>query len=70
MLSSGEVRVRLDLVERALDDDLVGADAVHLVVDAVAALVQVAFDLQRGELVRHDADAPAAFVGALSPGER
>ncbi len=33
----------------ALDDDLVGADAGHHVVDAVAALVQVAFDLQGGE---------------------
>ena len=41
-----------------------GADAVHLVVDAVAALVEVAFDLQRGKLVRHDADAPAFLVGS------
>src|SRR5207247_5623141 len=55
----GEVR----LVEGALDDDLVGTDAVHLVVDALAALVQVALDLQGGELVGHDADAPALLVG-------
>ena len=53
-----------DFVVRALDDDLVGADAVHLVVDAIAALVEVALDLERGELVGHDADAPALFVGA------
>src|SRR5439155_15719644 len=52
-----------DLVEGALDDDLVGADAVHLVVDALAALLQVALDLQGGELVGHDADAPALLVG-------
>ena len=61
-----------DFVERALDDDFVGADAVHLVVDAVAALVEVALDLQGGELVGHHADAPALFVGlrvAVAVGE-
>ena len=61
-----------DFVEGALDDDLVGADAVHLVVDAVAALVEVALDLQGGELVGHDADAPALLVGpgaAVAVGE-
>jgi hypothetical protein len=42
----------------------VGADAVHLVVDAFAALVQVALDLQGGELVRYDADPPALLIGA------
>src|SRR5262249_29737185 len=47
----------------AFEDDLVGTDAVHLVVDALAALVQVAFDLQGGKFVRHDADAPAGLVG-------
>ncbi len=45
-----------------LEDDLVGADAVHLVVDAVAALLQFALDLQGGELVGHHADAPAVLV--------
>ena len=62
MLSSASVG-HADVVARALDDDLVGADAVHHVVDAVAALVQVALDLQRGELVGHDADPPARPVG-------
>src|ERR1700733_8799744 len=43
-----------------------GAGAVHLVVDAVAALVEVAFDLERGELVGHHAHPPTLFVGARS----
>ena len=50
------------LVVRALDDDFVRADAVHHVVDAVAALVQVAFDLQRRKLVGDDAHPPARPV--------
>ena len=41
-----------------------GTDAVHHVVDAVAALVQVAFDLECGEAVRDDANAPAGAVCA------
>ena len=45
-----------------LDDDLVGADAAHHVVDAFAALVQLAFDFQGGELVGHHAHAPALAV--------
>ena len=40
MFSSASVG-HADVVARALDDDFVGADAVHHVVDAVAALVQV-----------------------------
>ena len=59
-------------VKGTFEDDLMGADAVHLVVDAVAALVEVALDLQGGELVRHDADAPAFLVGlgvAIAIGE-
>ena len=62
----------LIVVLGALDDDLVGADAGHLVVDAVAALVQVPLDLQGGELVGDDADPPAGPVGpgaALAVGE-
>ena len=51
------------LVKRAFDNDLVGPDAVHLVVNAFAALVEIALDLQSGELVGHDPDAPAALVG-------
>ena len=50
-----------------LDDHLVGADAAHHVVDALAALVQVAFDFQGGKLVGHHADAPA-FAVALRAG--
>ena len=47
----------------ALDDDLVGADAGHHVVDAVAPLVEAPLDLQRGEAVGHHADPPARSVG-------
>ena len=47
---------------RAFDDDFVRADAVHHVVDAVAALVEFAFDLQSGELVRHHADPPTGTI--------
>ncbi len=47
----------------ALDDDLVGADAGHHVVDAVAPLVEAPLDLQRGEPVGDDADPPARSVG-------
>src|SRR5579885_1753731 len=58
----GEGRDAL-VVLGALDDDLVGADAGHHVVDAVAPLVEAALDLQRGEPVGHDADPPAGAVG-------
>src|SRR5208282_603763 len=37
--------------------------AVHLVVDALAALVELALDAEGGELVGHNADAPAGLVG-------
>ncbi len=46
-----------DLVLRALDDDLMRADAGHLVVDPLAALVELAFDLEGGEPVGDDPDA-------------
>ena len=62
MLSSAEVG-HAGVVTRALDDDLVGADAVHHVVDAVAPLVQIALDLEGGKAVGHDADPPARPVG-------
>ena len=52
---------------RRLDDDLVGADAAHHVVDAFAALVQLAFDFQGGKLVGHHADSPP-FAVALRAG--
>ena len=51
------------VMARALDDDLVRADAVHHVVDAVAALVQAAFDLEGREPVGDDANSPAGAVG-------
>ena len=49
---------------RAFDDHLVGADALHHVVDAVAALVQVSFNLEGRETVGNDANPPAGAVGA------
>src|SRR5260370_9682724 len=50
-------------MERTFDDDFMGADAVHLVIDAVAALVEIPFHLESGEFVGYHADAPAFFVG-------
>src|SRR5688572_19010317 len=47
---------------RRLDDHLVGADAVHLVEESLALAVERAFDAQHGELVGHDAQAPAGPV--------
>ena len=55
-----------------LDDHLVGAHAAHHVVDALAPLVQFAFDLQGGELVGHHPHPPAGPVAlrALARGRR
>ena len=50
------------VVVRPLDDHLVGADAVHLVVHALALAVQLAFDAQRRELVGHHAHPPSRLV--------
>ena len=50
---------------RAFDDDFVRPDAVHQVVNALAALVEVSFDLQRGELVGNDA--ASASRGCFAP---
>jgi hypothetical protein len=50
------------VVVRRFDDDLVSADAVHLVEDAFALFVEIPFDLQGRELVRHDAKPPARPV--------
>src|SRR5450759_4651654 len=44
------------------DDDLMGADAVHLVVHALALAVQLAFDAEDGEFIGHDAHAPPGLV--------
>ena len=48
-------------VIRRLDQDLVGADAVHLVVEPVAQPVEIAFHPQGGELVGDHAQRPARF---------
>src|SRR5450759_4897107 len=44
------------------DDDLMGADAVHLVVHALALAVQLAFDAEDGEFIGHDAHPPPGLV--------
>src|ERR1035437_2845559 len=49
-------------VVRPFDDDLVGADAVHLVVHALAPAVQLAFDTEDGEFIGHDAHTPTGLV--------
>src|SRR5262249_42941176 len=56
-----------NLVVRAFDDDLVRAHAMHLVVDAVAALIEVPFDLERRELVGDHAHPPTTLIGAGMP---
>ena len=53
-----------------LDDDLVGADAVHLVVHAVALAVQIALDLERRELVRHHPQLPVRTHWRAEPSGR
>src|SRR5579884_2149275 len=45
-----------------LDDDFVGADAVHLVEHALGLPVQIAFNTQGRELVGNDANGPARGV--------
>src|SRR5688500_67814 len=47
------------LMPGRLDDHLVRADAIHLVEQTFALAVERAFHAQHGELVRHDAQAPA-----------
>ena len=49
-----------------LDDDLVRADAVHLVVEPLAGRLEVALDAQRRELVGDDAERPARPVRPAS----
>src|ERR1022692_2071340 len=48
------------------DDDLVRADAVHLVVHPFALPVELAFDAEHRELVRHHANAPTGLVAAAA----
>ena len=47
----------------AFDDDLVGSDAVHAVVEAFRPAVEVAFDAEGGELVGNGAKSPAGLLG-------
>src|SRR6266404_2671866 len=49
-----------------LDDNFVGADAVHFVKKAFAFAVEIALDAKRGEAIRDDANAPAWRVGAAA----
>jgi len=62
---------QVDVVTLRLDDDLVGPDAVHPVVDPVRGLPQLPLDLQRGKLVGDHAQGPVRIVGlpALPEGE-
>ena len=50
-------------VVRGLDDDLVGADAVHAVIDAVARGLELSLDPEGGKLVGDHADLPSRAVG-------
>src|SRR3977135_1155808 len=54
-----------DLVFRRLNNDFVGADPVHVVVNAVALPVQIPFDAQSWKLVGHDAKLPGSTVDAI-----
>jgi hypothetical protein len=50
-------------VLRALDDDLVSADAVHPVVDPAPLAIETALDMEDGEFAGDDAHPPAGRVG-------
>ena len=50
-------------VVRGLDDDFMCADPIHAIVEAEALAVEVAFDLERRELIRHDTHGPVLAVG-------
>src|SRR5262245_10973069 len=45
------------------DDDLMRADSVHLVVDAVTLAAQIAFDSKNGELIRNHTNRPPGLIG-------
>src|SRR5688572_7810210 len=51
------------LVVRRLDDDFMCADPIHAIVETEALAVEVAFDLECGELVRHNTHGPVRTVG-------
>ncbi len=63
----GEVLERPRVLGR-LDDDLVGADPVHPVVDPLRLPVEVALDLEGGEPVRDDPHLPARASWAAATG--
>ena len=50
-------------VVRGLDDDFMCSDPIHSIVEAETLAVEVAFDVERGELVRHDTYGPVWAVG-------
>src|ERR1700730_5761718 len=53
-------------VVRSLDDDFVGADAIHLVKQAFPVAIQVPFDAKRREFVGNHTYAPAGGVHAAA----
>ena len=62
---SARLRERRGVIRR-FDDHFVRADAIHLVEQAFAFAIEVAFDAQRRKFIRHDANAtsPACLFAA------
>src|SRR3954471_3836110 len=52
-----------ELVLRSFDDDLMRADSVHAVINALGLTVKISFDTQRGIFIRHHAHRPARRIG-------
>ena len=52
-----------EIVLRGLNEDLMGADAAHDVVDAACAFVEFAFNVQSREFVADNTDFPARGIG-------
>src|SRR5712664_3715481 len=48
------------------DNDFVSADAVHLIEEAFAFAVEIAFNDERGEAIGNDANVPAGSIGAAT----
>jgi formate/nitrite transporter FocA (FNT family) len=42
----------------AFEDDFMGSDTIHAIVNAIAFFLQIAFDLQSGKFVGHHSDPP------------
>jgi len=51
------------LVVGGFDDDFMGPDPIHAIIEAEALAVERAFDLKRGELIRYDTDGPVRVIG-------